>query len=97
MAFVKGQSGNPGGRPKRDREVEELAKAQGPAAIRRLTEIMTQTEDLKVAKAAADSLLDRGYGKPIQQIKQQHDFGKLAEELTDEELASTVLGEDGDG
>ena len=36
MPFVKGQSGNPSGRPKEDEEVKEakrLARGHGPAAI----------------------------------------------------------------
>lgn len=65
--FAPGQSGNPGGRPKENAEVKELARSHGVEAITRLVELM-RGEDVKTAKAAADSLLDRGFGKPAQAI-----------------------------
>lgn len=66
--FEKGQSGNPGGRPKVEGEIRDLAQAVGPEALARLIELMRQDEDKKLAKAAADSLLDRGFGKPSQSV-----------------------------
>jgi hypothetical protein len=68
MAFQKGQSGNPGGRPKECAEVKELAREYGPEAIAKLVELM-RGEDARVAKAAVDSLLDRGFGKPSQSVE----------------------------
>jgi hypothetical protein len=65
MAFVKGQSGNPGGRPKEDGEVKALARQFGPEAVLRLAELM-RGDNPKVAVSAANALLDRGYGKPTQ-------------------------------
>ncbi len=35
-SFKKGQSGNPGGRPKQEHEVVQLARKHGPEAIKRL-------------------------------------------------------------
>jgi hypothetical protein len=67
MAFVKGKSGNPGGRPRENSEIKELARKHGPAAIKRLVELM-KGSDPRVAVAAAQALLDRGYGKPAQAI-----------------------------
>lgn len=67
MAFQKGQSGNPGGRPKECAEVKALAREYGPEAIEKLVELL-RGEDARVAKAAADSLLDRAYGKPTQAV-----------------------------
>jgi hypothetical protein len=68
MPFVKGQSGNPAGRRKKtsaEREVEELARDHGPDAIARLRHWM-DSDDARASAYAANSLLDRAYGKPKQ-------------------------------
>jgi HEAT repeat protein len=67
MAFKPGESGNPGGRPKEAAEVKALARSHCVEAITTLVRLM-RSEDEKVAKAASDSLLDRGIGKPAQVI-----------------------------
>ena len=67
MAFQKGQSGNPGGRPKVAEAVRKLAQDHGQEAIERLVALM-RGEDARVAQAAAGALLDRGFGKPAQTI-----------------------------
>ena len=67
--FQKGQSGNPGGRPKEIAEVKELAREHMPAAIEALVSIMNNTKASDAARvSAATALLDRGYGKPQQHI-----------------------------
>src|SRR6476469_1338661 len=67
--FKKGQSGNPGGRPKVVAEVKELARAHTGEAIETLVSIMTNPKSAPAARvSAANSLLDRGYGKPPQHI-----------------------------
>lgn len=63
-----GVSGNPSGRPKENSEVKALARQHGEAAIAKLVELL-HGEDQKLAKAAADSLLDRGFGKPGQSVE----------------------------
>lgn len=67
MPFAPGQSGNPSGRPKVDFEVRELAREHGREAVERLVEIM-RGENLTLARAACESLLDRGFGKPVQAL-----------------------------
>jgi hypothetical protein len=69
MPFEKGQSGNPGGRPKVIAEVKELSRAHTGAAIETLASIMSNPKAAPAARvSAANALLDRGYGKPQQHI-----------------------------
>lgn len=65
MAFVKGQSGNPGGRPKELKEVIELARTHTEASVKRLAFWMA-SDDPRASVAAAQALLDRGWGKAVQ-------------------------------
>lgn len=70
MKFTKGQSGNPGGRPKAEAEVRALAQKHGPKVIARLAAIALDTSiDERASVAAAKELLDRGYGKSKQPIE----------------------------
>jgi hypothetical protein len=61
--FVKGQSGNPGGRPKKDPELIAILKLNTENAVKRLVSLI-DSDDERVALSAVNSLLDRVWGKP---------------------------------
>ena len=88
--FPKGVSGNPGGRPKVLSDVQDLARKRSPDAINTLAAIMDDQKAPPAARvAAANSLLDRGYGKPTQPISQT--LTKIdPSTMTDEELAAII-------
>lgn len=63
--FQPGKSGNPGGRPKADIRLKDLAREHTDAAIDTLVKgLKAKGERTRIA--AAEALLDRGYGKPSQ-------------------------------
>jgi len=67
--WVKGVSGNPGGRPKKVKEVAEYAKKYTIEAIDVLVKIMRDDSAPETARIrAAEVILDRGLGKPVQSI-----------------------------
>lgn len=68
--FQKGQSGNPGGKPAELAEVKALARKQTEASINTLVAIRDDLTAPKAARvAAANSLLDRAWGKPAQALE----------------------------
>lgn len=65
-AFVKGQSGNPGGRkPKTEEErtLEAMCKERTPEALATVLEIMRASNQDKARLSAAQYVIDRGWGK----------------------------------
>lgn len=67
--WVKGASGNPKGRPKIPREVLESARALSMEALETLADVMRDTKATASARVtAAQTILDRAWGKPTQPI-----------------------------
>ena len=66
--WKKGESGNPGGRPKELKGLQELAREYSPRALQTLAHIAENGENEGARVAASVALLDRGWGKPLQQI-----------------------------
>ncbi len=72
MAFVKGQSGNPtgegAGRKKMSPEMRAALDNYGLEGINALIEIARTADRDSDKITAISTLLDRGYGKPVQQV-----------------------------
>jgi hypothetical protein len=88
MTFVKGQSGNPGGRPKGIKELGELARANSKTAFERIV-AMLDSPDERVVLAAAQEILNRGYGKPAQAVDVTH--RSAVEEIPEDDLESGII------
>lgn len=86
MVWAPGKSGNPGGRPKAEREVIELAREASPRAIGRLIELV-DSKDERVSIAAANSVLERAYGKPTQPLSNDADNPLIPEAPSVDALA----------
>lgn len=68
-AFAKGVSGNPGGRPAKTPEELDLiaaCKAKTPEALAVILNVMHNGEHEKNRMSAAQAIIERGYGKPVQ-------------------------------
>ena len=61
--FIAGHSGNPGGRPKDEFKVAELARSYTLEAVETLVDLMRHSKDDRVRGTASQALLDRGWGK----------------------------------
>jgi hypothetical protein len=89
--FTKGQSGNPGGRPKEDPELKELARAASPEAIERLVHWM-RSDNAKASVTSCIAILDRAYGKPVQMTELTGKDGGPIEtaDLSEKEIARRI-------
>jgi Family of unknown function (DUF5681) len=81
--FEKGQSGNPGGRPRVAQSARDAARAHLSLAISTLVAACKGG-----SVTAAIALLDRGYGKPITPVDMRAVVTKRLDELSTEELAA---------
>lgn len=96
MPFKKGESGNPGGRAKltpEARAARDMAREHSTEAVEKLIELMRSAADERVQKSAADSILDRSLGKPVQPISGDDEGAPIkvrAEDLSDNALADII-------
>ena len=61
--FLSGFSGNPGGRPRDEFKVAELARSYTVEAVETLVDLMRHSKDDRVRGTASQALLDRGWGQ----------------------------------
>ena len=85
-SWKPGQSGNPKGRPKAEIDIAALARVHGPRCIQVIAK-MLDDPDSRVRVSAATVLLDRGFGKPNQNVTATGD-GTLTLHL----LAAQAIG-----
>jgi hypothetical protein len=80
MKWVKGVSGNPGGRPKLELSIRELAQQHSMEALETLVHVM-RTGRRGEQIVAANAILDRAYGRPSQSIEMSSDRTTLVDLL----------------
>lgn len=105
--FVKGNSPNPGGKPKVLAELRALCREYTEDAIAGIVHLATTSENDQVRLGAWREILDRGYGRPVQPLTTESE-AELSR-LTSAELARRAeaaaarvreleaKGDDGDG
>lgn len=89
--WLPGVSANPGGRSKSIATVIELARAHTADAIRTLSEIMLDKKAPESSRvAAANALIDRGYGRPLQSFVGELSTPVQIDDLSETEIARRV-------
>ena len=90
--WAKGQSGNPGGRPRILEAVRDIARESTTLAIETLRTIAADAEAPHAARvSAASALLDRGWGKPMQGVAMMTvSAPKGVREMSDGELMAMI-------
>jgi hypothetical protein len=89
--WKKGQSGNPKGRPKKIPELEELLanvlgeEKDGKTAAEAIL-MAIRAKAIKGDIRAAEVLMDRGYGKPKQQIDTKLEIQEQVFKIGDQEI-----------
>ena len=90
--FKKGESGNPGGRPRQIADIQALAREHSVRAVNALTSIMEDEKASPAARvSAASAILDRAYGRPIATVHSSV-LSRSTLELTDAELVLIAAG-----
>lgn len=90
--FAKGKSGNPGGRPKLDVHVRELARSHTQEALETLVSVMRDSKSPPSARVAASStIIDRGWGRAPQTVDVNF-LNQLSDGDLDKRIAQIIAG-----
>jgi hypothetical protein len=95
--FRPGMSGNPGGRPKMPEEFRQLARENSIPALQVVVDILKNPKSAnKDRLKAAEIILDRAWGKPIQGVEMSGPAGGPVEvkhyaQLDDDQLDQIIL------
>ena len=95
--FLPGFSGNPGGRPQVMRGVRELAQQYASDAVETLAQLMSSPDTPPAARiAACEALLNRGFGKPVDQkvmvaLSHQIDRPMNARDLSTRDIIDLIV------
>ena len=91
--FQRGTSGNPGGRPRAAHSIQELARKHTIEALDVLVQIMLNEKAPPNARVvAANTLLDRAYGKAPTFSTTDPTTFKKAVDMSDDELVAIIAG-----
>lgn len=100
--FRPGTSGNPGGRPKAEAHVRNLARQNSLGALQCLIALI-DSADPRVALMAAKEVLDRAHGKPVPEVSHDDKLGvtvrivRLADAATSDPANSHAQFDGGGG
>jgi len=85
MAYKKGETGNPGGRPGKseaERTLEAMCREKTPEALAVVLGIMAKGDSHKVKLSAAQYIIDRGWGKAPQSLTLEGGVNPLKTAMT---------------
>jgi len=90
--FKKGQSGNPGGKPKELKEIQLEARKLSPTALKTLAHISEHGKSESARIEASKAILDRAFGRPPQALEHSGpDGGPMQlEDVTDDQRSKAL-------
>ena len=91
--FAKGQSGNPGGRQAKteeERSLEAMCREKTPEALATVLQIMQGGQQERARLAAAQYVIDRGWGKALESVKLSGTVEVVAKEQKDAAVAAAL-------